>query len=506
MVLFACIVAMLTVAIDAGILNLVIPAIQAEFDPPQSTIGLMSSVSTLMLAAFILGGGTLGDLYGRRRFILIGTSGVLAMAVLSMVAPSPNALIGIRALDGIFQAMVNPLVLAILTVTFDSEERPKALGIYGASLGIMGGLSSLVIQFFNQALGWRAVFLLVIGLGLLTLFLMLRFVSESKARAGRKLDFIGILLCAAGLFALVYGISQASGPAGFFSGAVMIPGVMGLVILGVFIGWESRVQSPALELSLFQKPAFSLGCLLIILLSFGQTGTFFHLSNYFQVLLRQSPVQSALMLMPLTLSLFFFSILAGPLVNRFPVRTLIVGGTTLFALGLFGFSRLVNPDLSIWTVALPMLLLGMGYSVANIPRMSALLGSAPPNLAGSASATNNAAVQLGNALGVAVTVSLVTTFGRNYYLGELTEAGLDQAQISRVNDLLQAILKSDVPSISAQFAVPIEQLEGLVGNYQAAFTTGVTQMFLVAALAFIPVIGLLWLGLKPRDKKHPEKV
>lgn len=504
MVLLACIIAMLMVAIDSGILNLVIPAIQAEFNPPQSTIGLMSSVSTLMLAAFILGGGTLGDLYGRRRFILIGTSGVLAMAVLSMLAPSPNALIGIRALDGIFQAMVNPLVLAILTVTFDSEERPKALGIYGASLGIMGGLSSLVIQFFNQSLGWRAVFLLVIGLGLLTLFLMLRFVSESKAKGGRKLDLIGILLCAAGLFSLVYGISQASGPAGFFSGAVMIPGLIGLVILGGFIWWESRVQFPALELSLFRKPVFSLGCLLILLLSFGQTGTFFHLSNYFQVLLQQSPVQSALMLMPLTLSLFVFSILVGPLVNQFSVRSLVVTGTTLFALGLFLFSRLVHPDLSIWTVVLPMLCLGAGYSVANIPRMSALLGSAPPNLAGTASATNNAVVQLGNAMGVAVTVSLVTTFGRNYYLGELTEAGLNQEEISRVNDLLQEILKSDIPSISAHFAVPVEQLEGLVGNYQAAFTTGVTQMFLVAAVVFIPMIILLWFGLKPKNKKHPQ--
>ncbi|MGF1497588.1 MAG: MFS transporter [Elainellaceae cyanobacterium] len=506
MVLLACIVAMLMVAIDSGILNLVIPAIQAEFDPTQSTIGLMSSISTLMLAAFILGGGTLGDLYGRRRFIIIGTAGVLAMAVSSMLAPSPDALIGIRALDGIFQAMVNPLVLAILTVTFDREERPKALGIYGASLGIMGGLSSLVIQFFNQALGWRAVFLLVIGLGLLTLFLMLRFVSESKAQGARKLDLIGILLCAAGLFALVYGISQASGPAGFFSGIVMIPGAIGLVILAVFIWWESRVQSPALELSLFRQPAFSLGCLLVILLSFGQTGTFFHLSNYFQVLLRQSPVQSALMLMPLTLSLFVFSILVGPLVNKFQIRSLVVTGTAFFALGLFLFSRLVSPDLSIWTVALPMLLLGMGYSVANIPRMNALLSSAPPNLAGTASATNNAAVQLGNALGVAVTVSLVTTFGRNYYLGELTEAGLSQDDIRRVNDLLQEILKSDVPSISAQFAVPIERLEGLVGNYQAAFTTGVAQMFLVAAVAFIPVIVLLWFGLKSQSKTHKSKL
>ncbi len=108
LVLLACIVATLMVAIDSGILNLVIPAIQAEFSPSQSTIGLLSSISTLMLAAFILGGGTLGDLYGRRRFIIIGTAGVLAMAVLSMVAPSPGALIGIRALDGTFRPWLTP--------------------------------------------------------------------------------------------------------------------------------------------------------------------------------------------------------------------------------------------------------------------------------------------------------------------------------------------------------------------------------------------------------------
>lgn len=496
MVLVGCIIATLMVAIDAGILNLVIPAIQAEFSPDQSTIGLLSSVSTLMLAAFILGGGTLGDLYGRRRFILIGTSGILAMAVLSMLAPGTGAMIGIRALDGIFQAMVNPLVLAILTVTFDAEERPKALGIYGASLGIMGGLSSLIIQFFNQSMGWRSVFLLVIGLGILTLFLMWRYVPESKASGNRKLDVVGILLCAVGLFALVFGISRASGPDGFFSSSVLVPGVIGLIILGGFVWWESRVESPALELSLFRKPAFSLGCLLVLLLAFAQTGTFFHLSNYFQVLLKQSPVQSALMLMPLTLSLFVFSILVGPLVGRFQVRTLVVVGTIAFALGLFLFSRSVHPGLSIWTVILPMLLLGAGYSIANVPRMNALLSSAPPALAGTASATNNAVVQLGNALGVAVTVSLVSTFGRNHYLGELENAGLDQARISRVNGLLREILQTDVPSISSKFAVPVERLEGLMGNYQAAFTVGVTQMFLVAAAVFVPVILLLWFSLK----------
>lgn len=222
-VLLACVIAVLMVAIDAGILNLVVPAIQKEFNPSQATIGLMSSISTLMLAAFILGGGTLGDLYGQRRLLMIGTGGILSAAVLSMVAPNPEALIGIRALDGIFQALVNPLALAILMIAFDAEERPKALGIYGATLGIMGGFSSLAIQFLNQTLGWRSVFLLVIGLGLLTLFLMLRFGSESRAGGQRKLDWLGILLCAAGLFSLVYGISQASGAGGFLSAAVLTP-------------------------------------------------------------------------------------------------------------------------------------------------------------------------------------------------------------------------------------------------------------------------------------------
>lgn len=273
---------------------------------------------------------------------------------------------------------------------------------------------------------------------------------------------------------------------------MLLPGVVGLVILGAFVLWESRVESPALELSLFRKPTFSLGALLILLFSFAQTGVFFHLSNYFQVLLKRSPIQLALMLLPLTLSLFAFSLIAGTLVDRFKVRTLILTGTLLFALSLFLFSGLLSPTVSIWTLLVPMLLLGAGSSIANIPRMNALLSSAPPALAGTASATNNAVMQLGNAMGVAVTVALVTTFGRNFYRGELTKAGLDDQQIQQANRLLKQVLSSDVPSIASQYAIAQEKLEGLVGNYQAAFTTGVSQMFLVAAIILVLAAVLVW--------------
>ncbi len=492
MVLVACIVAVLTVAIDTGVINLIVPSLQKDLNASPATIGLVSTIATLMLAAFILGGGTLGDLYGRRRFILIGTGGLVATAILSMLTPSVEALVGIRALDGIFQALVNPLALAIISITFDNQERPKALGIYGATLGIIGGLSSLVVQYLNQTFGWRSVFLLVIGLGLVTIVLMLRFVSESKAGGAKKLDWLGILLCAAGLFGIVFGISQATGPGGFLSAPVLVPLIVGIVIFFGFIWWESRIQFPALELSLFRKPAFSLGVLLVFVFSFAQTSVFFHLSNYFQVLLKASPLQAAMMLMPLTLSMFVFSIVSGAIANKFQIRALIVFGTILFALAMLGFAWTINPNLSVWMIAIPMVMLGTGMSLANIPRMNALLASAPTALAGAASATNNAVMQLGNSMGIAITIVTVTTFARNAYRGELVKAGLSDEKIRSVSDLLQKILTSEADTISSQFAVPKEQLEGLVGNYQAAYTTGVTQTMMLIAIALLLAAILIW--------------
>jgi predicted MFS family arabinose efflux permease len=479
-------------------LTLLVPAIQNELDATQAQIGLMTSISALMLSAFILAGGTLGDLYGRKRFMLLGTGGMVLAAVLCTVVPGANALIAVRALDGVCQALVNPLALAVLAVTFDDEERPKALGIYGASLGIMGGLSSLAIQFLNQSFGWRAVFGLTIVLGVATMLMVWRLVPESRASSARRPDWGGIGLCAVGLFALVYGISQASGPAGPFSLAVGAPLLIAVVFLSVFIWWEGRTESPALELSLFRSPAFSLGCVLVLALSFGQVGVFFHLSNYFQVLLERSPLSSALMLLPLTLSLFLFSIAVGMFASRFAPRVLIAGGTALFALALLLFAGLLAPDIGPWTMVPPMLLLGAAYSIANIPRMNALLGSAPALYAGVASAANNASAQLGNALGIAVTVVLVTNFGRAQYFRGLTEAGADPEQITRATEILQEILRSDLPSIAARLAVPAERLQPLIGNYEAAFTYGIDRMFVGVAIGMLALALLTWVGLRPR--------
>jgi MFS family permease len=508
MILVACITAVLMVSVDSNIFIWIDPALQKNLNASEGTIGLLSSTSTLMLAAFVLGGGALGDRYGRRRMILIGTGGTIAAGCLSIVAPNAEALIGIRMLDGISEALVSPLALAVLTVIFDEQERPQALGIYAAVLGLVGGSSSLAIEFLNQTFGWRSVFLLVIGLGLLTILLMLRFVPESKVGGRRPLDWVGILLCAAGLFSLLFGISQASNPAGIFSGAVLIPGVTGLVILGGFITWESRIASPVLNLSLFRKPAFSLGALLVLLFAFARTGALFHLSNYFQTVLKQSPIHSALMLLPLTFSLFVFSLLVHRWISRVSSRILIVIGTFSMSVGLLLFFWLIRPTATLWTLLLPMLLLGAGFSVANVPRLNEMLGSAPPALAGIASATNTAMLQLGNAMGIAVTIALATLFGRNAYHRELVKNGLTPEQMQQANELFNQLVRGKASSIASQYEIAHSNLEELVGDYQHALTIGISHLFLVMAIVLKLAAILAWFGLRAqrRARKTPTVV
>lgn len=285
-------------------------------------------------------------------------------------------------------------------------------------------------------------------------------------------------------------------------GCGLQPAVLGLILLAAFVAWEARVEAPALHLSLFRQPAFTLGTLLVMAFSLTQTAVYFHLSNDIQVLLQRSPLQAALMLLPLTLSIFFFSILARPLANRFKVRSLIVFGTGLATLALFLLMQAINPKLSLASLLLPLMLMGAGMAIANIPRMNALLSAAPPAMAGTASATNNAAMQLGNAMGVAVSVALVTSFGRSRYFADLEMRGLTADQIRQASSLLRKLLSSDIPSIASQYAIAPRQLEGLLGNYQAAFTAGVTQMIGVLAVILLVSALTVWFGLRSERRSH----
>lgn len=491
MALASIIVAVLAVVFDGAMMGLIAPAVAADLGADAATIGLIASITTLMLAAFILGGGTLGDIYGRKRLLTYGIIGLFGASILAMIVPSAGLLIPVRALSGITAALVNPLALAILTVTFDSEERPTALGVYFAAIGIVGGVGTILIQFLNQQFGWRSSFILIIALTIAAFVMVRRFVTESKAAGSRQVDWIGILLAAGGLFGVVYGINQAA-VAGFGSSAVLAPVGIGVVLLVALVSYSRRIEQPALELSLFKNPVFGFGVLLFMLLGFTQMGAFFQLSNYLQSLQEVSPIQAAITLLPMTLSLFVFAILAGRWVGRFSNQLLIAGGMVLMTVGLVLMAWWLSPDAGFSVFLLPMILLGGGYSIANTPRVSAVLAAAPPELAGSASATNNASYQIGVSLGIAVMGAIFQSVARNAYVTDLEEAGLEADEIEQSAEVLREWLATNSGDVAAQFGIDVQQLEGVISNYQAAYTTGVAEVLLLGAVVTFVGVIIAW--------------
>jgi DHA2 family multidrug resistance protein-like MFS transporter len=481
MVLWSVIVAVLATIFDGALMGLIGPSVASDLQVDGATIGLISSISVLMTAAFILGGGTLGDIYGRRRFLSYGLIGLIITSLLAFVVPGAGMLIPVRALAGIMAAIVNPLALAIITVTFDREERPKALGLYGASLGIVGGLGTIIIAFLNQQFGWRSTFGLVILFAAAGLLMVLRFVKESKAGGEKSADWVGILLAAVGLFGLIYGINQAAAQ-GFGSSAVLVPVAIGLVLLVALVLYSRNKKDPALQVALFKKPEFAVGVLLFAFMGFASMGAFFQLSTYLQSLQRVSPIQASLTLLPYTLALFVFAIVAGGWVGKFSNKLLIGGGLALMAVGLMLMTFFLSPTAGFWSYLFPLALLGAGFSIANTPRISVVLGSAPPELAGSASATNNAFQQLGTSMGIAMMGALFQIFARNTYFNDLTPMGLSSEQVDKSVQVLSEWLKTNAGNVASQFGITVQQFQGVITEYQHAFTSGVTGILWVGAV------------------------
>jgi DHA2 family multidrug resistance protein-like MFS transporter len=206
--------------------------------------------------------------------------------------------------------------------------------------------------------------------------------------------------------------------------------------------------------------------------------------------------------LPYTLSLFIFAILAGGWVGRFPNRLLIGGGLALMTLGLAAMALLVSPAAGFWVYLVPLVLLGAGFNIANIPRTSAVLATAPPELAGAASATNNASLQLGTSLGIAAMGALFQGFARNAYTSDLTALGLGTAEIERSVEVLIAWLRANTGDVAAQFGITVQQLEGVIANYQSAYTTGVAGVLLIGATVVALGAVLAWFTFKKRAQER----
>lgn len=402
--------AMFLVVLDSAIINLALPSIKSALHFNASSLQWVLTAYILTFGGFLMLGGRLADLYGRRRILVIGMAGFSICSLLIGLAPSGPVLIALRAVQGLAGALMAPTALSILLATFEEgEERNKALSVWtvvaagGAAVGVfLGGL-------LTQYLGWRWCFFVNVPIGLLGMIGVMKYVPAhiSEAR-DKQLDLPGAVLVTSGLMSLVYALTQAA-QKGWTAHATQLTLGLSVVLLIAFVVNETKAKHPLVPLSIFRIRNVSGANLVMLPVIAGALGMFYFMSLYIQNVLGYSPVVSGVAFLPVPIIIGILSYRAPKLLGKFGYKPLLVGGIICTTIGTFLLSFLTAGS-SYWTHILgPFLILALGFGVAFVAVTVAATAGVPGNEAGLASGLINTSQQIGGALGLAILAVVAST-------------------------------------------------------------------------------------------------
>jgi EmrB/QacA subfamily drug resistance transporter len=360
----------------------------------------------LALAVFLLTAGSLADRFGRKRLFMTGLGLFSAATLLCALAPGPGALVAARILQGLAAAVVFPSSLAILAEEFQGAERRRAIGVWGATIGLAFAAGPLLGGVLIDLVGWRAIFAASLVFGAPTMVLAVRFVRETRDPDPPPVDWAGVSTLSAGLFLAVYAVLRGN-DLGWTSSTVLGGLAVGALLLAAFVGVERHRPRPMLDLGLFSNRTFTGASLVIALLAGGALGAFAYVTLFLLDAQGRDPVEAGLVLSPLAIVSFVVSALAGRVSERLPLRAALVAGMAITTAGMLLLRVGIDAGAS-WLELLPGLAVtGAGVGLANPLATFAHLGVLPPAQGGLASALNNTARQLGLAVGIAVLGALL---------------------------------------------------------------------------------------------------
>lgn len=389
------------VFVDATAVNVALPALADDLSTGFSGLQWTINVYLLVLGGFLMLGGSLGDLYGRRRVFSLGLVGFAGASALCSLAPTIELLIAGRALQGLAGALLVPGSLAILNASFDPADRPRAIGAWSALSALSTAAGPFLAGWLVDAASWRLVFLINLPVAALALVLALRGVPETRDLAAGRLDVPGAATCALGLGALIWAPIEAP-VRGWTHPSVLGGLVLGTLLLGVFVVLEARSRAPMLPLRLFRSRQFT-GTNILTLLVYGALSVaIFLLVLVLQRALGYSALVSGASLFPVTLLLLTLSPQVGRLTQRIGPRLPLTLGPILAGVGLALLAR-VGPGESYLVTVLPgVSVFGLGMALTVTPLVSAVLGSVERRHSGIASGVNNSASRLAGLVAVAL--------------------------------------------------------------------------------------------------------
>jgi EmrB/QacA subfamily drug resistance transporter len=475
--------------IDSTVVNVALPALQTAFHATLVDVQWVVESYALLLGALILVGGSVGDLYGRRRIFLIGVFIFAIGSAWCGFARSIHELIYARSLQGFGAAFLVPGSLAIISASFDEKNRGKAIGTWSGFTAITMAVGPVLGGWLIEHASWRWAFLINLPIAAAVIFISLWRVPESRSRQARELDLAGAVLVTLGLGALVYGLTE-SARLGWTDLRVIATLIVGAISLIAFPVLESRSPSPMLPLELFRSSTFT-GANLLTLFLYAAFSIFFFLFplNLIQVQGYTATAAGAAAL-PLILLIFLLSRWSGGLVDRYGPRLPLIVGPIIVALG-FTLFALTSVSTSYWRSFFgPYLVLGFGMSVSVAPLTTVVMNAVDRDHAGIASGINNAVSRIAGLLAIAVLgVLVVHSFG-SHLDRELARLDLPQPLRSALNDQRISLAAITIPDEVDPRLVP-EIKRSVANSFLHAFRQ---ILFLCAALALLSAFQtVLWI-------------
>ncbi|GGH77623.1 MFS transporter [Pullulanibacillus pueri] len=508
--------------LDVTIVNVALPAIQADLHTNFSSLEWVISAYTLVFAVALVTVSRLGDIFGRKTLFILGLS-VFTIGSLLCALSSDITIAGLshiatlnisRGIQGLGASAMMPLSLAIISATFQGKQRGMAIGIWGGISGLATAIGPLVGGILVDKINWQSIFYLNVPIGVIGVLLSLWAISQSKDEsAGKKVDVFGLLTFTIFMFCLVFGLIKVNDAnLSWSSPEILGLWAVGAVAIIVFIIGELKLKNPMVDPRLFKTPSFTGAAVAAFCLSAGMYALLFYLSLYFQNFLGFDALETGLRFITFSALSFLMGPIAGALMGKANPKWLIVIALILMAIGVWLMSGVSPTDQAAdWIALLPgFIIAGIGNGLINPPISNLAIGTVEPRRAGMASGVNNVARQIGIAFGTAFFGAVLA----NHYTTLIT----DKINALQASQLTSKVKESMINGIGQ--AGPIAGSTGLTGSgdgnafqnnplfptikeiARSSFVEGTSDIIKIAAVILaIGAVSCLFL-IRNKDMKH----